>query len=231
MTLTRRDMMIGLAFLLLLGGAFAIDQPVARAMAGLDAHIVAAARFISWFGQGGVVLVPSGLLVLAAMGLRLARPAARNRLDSLIAGSVLVFATVAAAGIADDVLKIVFGRARPFLWLAGNNSGFSFFRYGAKVASFPSGHATTSFAAAIVFGWLFPRWRFAFAIFACVIAASRVAAGAHYPSDVVAGAALGSLVATGIVRQSRIRGRFDGVSVPKASAAGIGSVHRSVKEG
>ena len=203
---TRRDFLIGLSFVLALAASFTVDQPVARLMAGNDAHVVAMSQFISWFGQGAVVLVPAGLITLAAIGLRFARPAAATRADPVIARSAVIFATVAAAGIANDLLKVVFGRARPVLWLSGDDSGFGFFRYGAKVASFPSGHTATSVAAAIVLSALFPRWRPELTLFACLIAISRVAGGAHYPSDVIAGALVGGAVALAIVRQTGIRG-------------------------
>ncbi len=61
--------------------------------------------------------------------------------------------------------------------------------------SFPSGHATTSFAAAMVLTFAWPRWAPAFFLLALAIGFSRVYVGVHYPLDVVGGAALGILVA------------------------------------
>ncbi len=57
--------------------------------------------------------------------------------------------------------------------------------------AFPSGHATTAFAAAIAFGALWPRLRPLLWTYAIVIALSRVIVTAHHPSDVVAGAIAG----------------------------------------
>lgn len=187
---------MGLILVLL---AFSIDQPVAHAMAEVGPRVKRVAELVTWFGKGGVILYPSGILILAGMAVKIARPTREARLDPILRALIVIFVIVAAAGIVDDLLKVIFGRARPFMWLAGDESGFVPFRFGSRFNSFPSGHTTTSFAAAVAFGALFPRWRPVFAIFALAIGLSRIVLDVHYVSDVVFGAALGGAVAFALI--------------------------------
>lgn len=57
--------------------------------------------------------------------------------------------------------------------------------------SFPSGHAITAFAVAISVGLFYPYLQPCLILAALLIAASRIALGMHFLSDVVAGIALG----------------------------------------
>ncbi|OYW43812.1 MAG: hypothetical protein B7Z45_00620, partial [Azorhizobium sp. 12-66-6] len=63
----------------------------------------------------------------------------------------------------------------------------------ASFSSFPSGHSTVVFAVALAFAALFPRARGALIAVATLVGVSRVVLGSHYPSDVLAGAALASV--------------------------------------
>ncbi len=61
--------------------------------------------------------------------------------------------------------------------------------------SFPSGHATVSFACATVLALAVPRLGLPLYALAALIALSRVYVGVHYPFDVLAGAVLGVAIA------------------------------------
>ena len=62
--------------------------------------------------------------------------------------------------------------------------------------SFPSGHALHAASFTTLFGTFEPLLLIVAAPFAVLVAASRIVLGLHYPSDVLAGAAIGALLAS-----------------------------------
>jgi len=62
--------------------------------------------------------------------------------------------------------------------------------------SFPSAHATASFACAVAMSRIAPELKVPFFAAAALMAATRPYLGMHYPSDVVAGAVIGAAIGT-----------------------------------
>ena len=97
-------------------------------------------------------------------------------------------ATVVSAFAVNQLFKLVVGRRRPQL------PGLPPLRHTVSSLTYPSAHATTSFAGARALAPLVPGGRALYAV-AAAMAVSRPYLGVHYPSDTLAGAALGTAVA------------------------------------
>lgn len=114
----------------------------------------------------------------------------------------LTAAQVATYGAVSG-LKVLFRRPRPYAVLSDIRSRSP--RYspvGPKGATFafPSGHAAISFALVTSWSLSHPKWYVIGpgAVWASAVSLSRVWLGVHYPSDVLAGAILGTALAVGI---------------------------------
>jgi undecaprenyl-diphosphatase len=137
--------------------------------------------------------VKGPLFVVAAA----VRDVAHRRMLPLYALVTLV--ALGVTSLATEQLKQVFDRARP--------------PYGADPvtavvdiptsASFPSGHASTSFAAAVALAVLVPKWRVPALLLAALVGFSRIYLGVHYTLDVVAGAVLGAAIGYVIARAAQ----------------------------
>jgi lipid A 4'-phosphatase len=164
----------------------------ARASSGLHEFFDTVQRF----GIGYPYLVVSGLAFAAlrwgGMWQRLKSWEPAMRAAAVIPG--FIFAAVAASGLLVDLLKILVGRTRPKLLFAGGTYDFGWFGWHADDWSFPSGHAATAAAVVTALWCLWPRPLLVYVFAAGLVALSRVVNGAHYLSDVIAGAALAVVV-------------------------------------
>ena len=125
-------------------------------------------RWLTYLGTWGAVWLAIAAVV-----------AARSRRVQ-----VLLWVAVAdlAAQLSTILLKAAIHRDRPpvHTLVAGPHSH-----------SFPSGHAASSFACAVVLASFVPRLRWPLYVLAALIAFSRAYVGVHFPLDVVAGSAWG----------------------------------------
>lgn len=197
----------GLVLVALILAALA-DQPAATFAAHLSAATVRTGLRISDVGLSGYMFAVSAIV---AIGAALARRSAWGRqrfvtLTLLAERAVYFFAAIGASGLAVQALKHLIGRVRPKV--APDAGVFNFHPFSLKnsFASFPSGHTTSIFAAAMALGLMLPRLRWLFYTVAVAVGLARIVVGDHYPSDVVGGAALGSLVAFELARLCASRG-------------------------
>ena len=113
-----------------------------------------------------------------------------------------------SAGVALGVGKVIselVDRARPFVV---DPHGVHLFTSHAADPGFPSDHATGAFAVAMAIWLRNRRWGTVALLAAALLSVGRVAIGVHFPSDVVAGAALGCLAAL-LLYWRPIRDRID----------------------
>jgi len=111
----------------------------------------------------------------------------------------LIFSSVLSAGVTAKIIKICVGRFRPIFFEALGITGFRPFSLEWAFNSMPSGHTTATFAGLIMAGMLAPKIKPITWTLAIIVGASRVAIGAHWPTDVILGAFIG-MVAADIVK-------------------------------
>ena len=94
---------------------------------------------------------------------------------------------VTARFIITEIIRFFYHRPRPFL-VYGLDRLIS---KNVNIGSFPSGHSAFFFAMATVIYFYNKKCGTGFFIAAILMNVSRVAAGVHYPSDILGGAAIG----------------------------------------
>jgi undecaprenyl-diphosphatase len=141
---------------------------------------------------------PLWMVLSLALGLVDRQP----RRAAYLAGSITV------AGIIGELLKLIVRRQRP-----GTLNGVYAFRsfadhlFSSRNFGMPSSHAVIAFSGAAAMSILFPEATVVWYALAIGCGVTRILSGAHFLSDVVAGAAIGIAVSVVIARRlgSRLR--------------------------
>ena len=109
--------------------------------------------------------------------------------DKLFRNSCVTFAAIAINSGITEVLKYSINRERPFIKYPDIIRKST-----AESPSFPSGHTSSAFATATSLSLFYPKWYIIIPTFvwASTVAYSRLDLGVHYPSDVLAGALVGT---------------------------------------
>ncbi len=137
--------------------------------------------FITSLGDGGRIWIAVTLLLLISK---------KTRKIGIMSGVALI-----GSGLINNTLiKNLVARPRPYTRLEDLTILIS----KPGEFSFPSGHTASSFAAGVVFFRQLPKkWGVPALILAILIGLSRLYVGVHYPTDVLAGMIVGTLLAIG----------------------------------
>jgi membrane-associated phospholipid phosphatase len=180
----------------LLAGLAVFDARISDFGRSLPASVVTVFAWITRLGESDYIVYASLALLVAMAGLALLvrRPVAKRALWQLSGIWAFLLTGVGLPSLFTTLVKRLIGRSRPELI---DSVGSFDFRTMSWVdwtyQSFPSGHATTAFALCFTVSFLVPRsfpWVLALAV---LIALSRIVVGAHYPTDVIGGAVVGTL--------------------------------------
>src|SRR4051794_7145301 len=192
-------------------------------------------RILTDFGKSAYVLwlLSAMLFVVALVSPRL-QGTSRSLLLGLGTRLQFIFFAVLVPVLGGEFIKWIVGRGRPFVGGEANAFNFAHFVGGEAYASFPSGHAVTSFALAFAVTAIWPQARIAMAVYAVLIALSRLVLLAHHPSDVVAGALIGVIGAMAVrywfaARRLGFAIRRDGAIVPLTGPS-LGRFKRVARE-
>ncbi len=180
----RLRLLLGLLAIATAASMLFLDGTVTAAMRHVDPAWLPAIEFVTGFGKStGYLVSLGGAIAGLAAYARFGRDKERQRWARRWAWlCAYLFLAVAVPGLLNDLIKIVVGRPRPLV----EATGISPFTFGYAYASFPSGHASTSFGLAFALGLLWPVLRWPALACAAAIAASRVLLNVHHLSDVLA---------------------------------------------
>ncbi|MHB8799600.1 MAG: phosphatase PAP2 family protein [Thermoanaerobaculia bacterium] len=166
------------------------DEPLSDAVREKGPSFGFVGEVVGELGGGGSIVLLGGFYLAGAIG---KNTKAKNVcLDGLVASLI-------ADGMVTPLVSTLVGRDRP----TEERGAFSFHPFEGR--SFPSGHATQAFAVASVIATSYDQlWVKATAYGAATLTAyGRLRRGKHFLTDVVAGAAIGTLVGRSVVRFNR----------------------------
>jgi undecaprenyl-diphosphatase len=136
------------------------------------------ATAVVFVAEAGIALLPVALVVVWFRSSRLDD----GRREAILVGVV----AAAVAFVVTLAVEQVLNRPRPFVEL-----GFEPLFPHAPDSSFPSDHTLLGVALGGAMLWRAPKLGTCLVVWAVIIGAARVAAGVHYPSDIIGSTVLG----------------------------------------
>ena len=200
----------GWASLAVVGTALAIDRPLRDEMlrhSGNNSFVAQVERFGAQYAAG----VVGGFYVMGAL---------TDDENSIQVAQDGLAASLIASGIITPAIKLVAGRSRP----RDNNGVYHFKPFSNGNSSFPSGHTTEAFAlASVIANHYDDTWVTCTSYsIASLVGLARTYHQAHFASDVLAGALIGTLVGKSVVSRNAALRANKVVLLPEVSRGLIG---------
>lgn len=158
----------------------------------LDLSIFYSLYALSYGPYGVVVYFIAEKLVYVVLALIIYfafRSWQKGEWDAVYVYVLAILSAVLARGVLTEAIRYFYNRPRPYvaldLWPLFQDTAYSF----------PSGHTIFIFALAVGVWYVHRPLAYLIAALGLLIGFARVASGVHYPSDILGGAVLGSLVA------------------------------------
>ena len=163
------------AILLLVLSYFYVDIPLTIWVTEQPSYVLRSGKILSWLISPHVyVLVLPLIFYFYTFGLR--KSTYRKELLFLVLAIPIVILSV-------DILKVIFGKARPALWIHQQIYGFYFFGSSSKYHSFPSGHGCTIGALMGALSCFRPSLTWVYLAIALLLSLLRVFSLNHYLSE------------------------------------------------
>lgn len=138
--------------------------------------------FITHLGDAGILWIALAVILLCFR---------KTRKVGIVMGMALIFGMI----FGNITLKNIFQRPRPFDTPGALLDGDSLLIPRPGEYSFPSGHTTSSFAAAMGIFLFNKKWGTPALVMAALIAYSRLYVYVHFPTDIIGGILLGTACA------------------------------------
>ncbi|MEN9582706.1 MAG: undecaprenyl-diphosphatase BcrC [Candidatus Parcubacteria bacterium] len=160
----------------------AFDLKIFYSLYNLSGH----AAWSDWLIICVAEYIPYGIIMAVVCGAFFAWRSKRNK--QALGYSLALFSGIVARGLA-GVIRFFYHHARPFVTLHLTSL------FPENSYSFPSGHAIFYFALAAGVYQVNKKFGRVLYVLAFFIGLARIAAGVHYPFDILAGAVFGILIA------------------------------------
>lgn len=175
---------------------FYVDQPLSHWFhESINGRLDPVAKVFTTLGAGDIYFFISvvGYLIARLFSYSLTHLTWAQRLAETRHRFGFMFLCFLISGILVLVLKAIFGRARPYVNPDFYPIQFQPFTLDWNYQSYPSGHTQVGFTLATFLAILYPKWSWAFFLFAICVGLSRIILKNHYLGDVFAGAYIGIL--------------------------------------